>query len=103
MARRRRKRVSPHDNVIVTHWSQSPQQTRLHTDPDPATLNWPFGDDVADVMESLDDAHFQAYCDKVQVLIAREAMRRPPARRRAFLRAQRARLDGYRRQRGRNR
>ncbi|MCP4917273.1 MAG: alpha/beta hydrolase [Proteobacteria bacterium] len=89
MARKNRPNL-PSDNVIVTDWRQSPQATRLRTDPDPSSIDWPFGDDVAEVFEMLDDRHFKAYCTAVWRLIEREARRRPAATRERFLRTQRA-------------
>jgi hypothetical protein len=96
---RRPRRIHAWDNVIVTHWSQTPEQTRLKTDPDWSQVNWPFGDDVADVMTSLDDAHFEVYLDKVGALVQQEASRMPSRRRQQFLRDQQDRLDSYRRSR----
>ena len=93
--------MTPSKNVIVTHWNQTPQQTRLRTDPCPSTIDWPFGDDVAEMFETLDDPHFNAYCKAVWTLIEREARRRPAKARARFLREQRQRIDGYRAQRNR--
>lgn len=94
----RNKTVRPAQNVIVTDWRQTPQQTRLRTDPCPSTINWPFGDDVAELFESLDAAHFEAYCTAVWRLVEAEARRRPRSERARFLREQRRRLEGYRRE-----
>lgn len=103
MARRTRRSRRPHpwDNVVVTHWAQTPEQTPLRSDPDWSKVSWPFGDDIADCMTSLDDAHFEVYVDKVWALIQDEASRMPARRRRPFLADQQRRLDGYRARRAR--
>lgn len=98
---RKKRRVRPSDNVIVRHWSQTPQQTRLRTDPCPSTINWPFGDDVAEVFETLDDAHFKAYCAEVRRQVRAHARTLPADRRDRFLREQEVRLAGYARDRRR--
>lgn len=93
---RRPRRMHAWDNVVVTHWSQTLEQTTLRTDPDWSQVSWPFGDDVADVMTSLDDAHFEIYLDKVGALVQQEASRLPARRRKQFLKDQERRLEGYR-------
>lgn len=92
---RKKRRVRPSANVVVRHWSQTPQETRLRTDPCPSTIHWPFGDDVAEVFETLDDAHFRAYCREVRRQVRAHARGLPPEQRARFLREQEARLAGY--------
>ncbi len=88
----------PAENVIVTRWDQTPQQTRLRSDPAP--ISWPFGDDVAEVFETLDDAHFEAYCNAVERLCEAHARNLPRQQRGRFMAEQHQRIDGYRRARG---
>ena len=99
MAQPQKSRIRPSDNVIVRHWSQTPQQTRLRTDPCPSTIRWPFGDDVAEVFETLDDAHFEAYVSEVRSQCRAHARTLSPEASARFLREQEARIAGYRAER----
>ena len=86
MARRKhRSRRSPRGNVIVTSAWQTPAQTRLRTDPDWSRVSWPFGDDIADIMTSLDSAHMDAWEAKVRELARQESRSLPPGRRARWL------------------
>jgi hypothetical protein len=93
---RRARRSPPWDTVVVTHWAQTPEQTRVRTDAGGPRMGWPFTDGRVLGAPSLDDAHFEVYVDKVWALIQEEAARMPSRRRRPFLAAQQRRLDGYR-------
>lgn len=84
MARKRQQR-HPADNVVVRHSRQTPQQTRLRSDPCPSTVSWPFGDDVAEVFETLDAAHFRAWRAASRAQARLEARRLPVAQRAGFL------------------
>ncbi len=99
MACREKSRIPPSENVIVRHWSQTPQQTRLRTDPCPSTIRWPFGEDVAEAFETLDDAHFEAYVHEVRSQCRAQARSLSPQASARFLCEQEARIAGYRAER----
>ena len=98
---RRDRNTHPWDAVVVTHWAQTPDQTRLRSDRDTSRMNWPFAAVVRTATSPLDDAHFEVFVDKVWVLVQDEAGRMPARRRRPFLADQQRRLDRYRDQRTR--
>jgi hypothetical protein len=81
MTRRQRRHRSPSQNIVVTSAWQTPAQTTLRSDPDWETVSWPFGDDLAEVMTSLDAEHLDAWEAKVRDLAREESRRLPPGRR----------------------
>lgn len=96
----KKKRVRPWDNIIM-EWNTPPSRVRLHTDSQ-VSISWPFGDDVADMMSSLDDKYFKVFMKKAWALCQEEAKKRPESQRATFLANQRARLDAYKEERENN-
>ncbi len=81
---KRRSAPSARQNVIVHSAWQLPAETRLRTDPDWSRISWPFGDDVADVMTTLDPSHLRAWEAAVRACARHEAQKLPVDRRAAF-------------------
>lgn len=80
---------------MILRWDTPPDQVRLKTDAE-VSISWPFGDDVAEVMSTLNDEYFEVFLDKAWSLCREHATAMSPSRRKAFLDEQRKRLDGYR-------
>lgn len=83
------------DNLRMA-WDTPPEDVRLVTDAAAMNVSWPFGDDLAEVFETLDDRTFEVYLEKAWHLCRLQAHRMSPEVRDAFLVKQRRRLDGYR-------
>lgn len=86
--------IDPADNLTVLRWDQRPSEVTLKTDRNAA--HWPFGDDAAEVMHSLNAVYTEEFIRQARVLCEEHAKTLPDAEREDWLAAQEERLASYR-------